>query len=69
MRLTAPFLLVRFGGYDGHDSDEKRLMVWCTLLKKLKDAGTPLDSFDLLVHTTDSEFTPEICSQFEAMIK
>jgi len=69
MRLTAPFLLVRFGGYDGHDSDEKRLMVWCTLLKKLKDAGTPLDSFDLLVHTTDSEFTPEICSQFEAMIQ
>lgn len=69
MRLTAPFLLVRFGGYDGHGSDEKRLMVWCTLMKKLKDAGTPLESFDLLVHTTDSKFTPETCSKFEAMVK
>jgi uncharacterized protein YecE (DUF72 family) len=68
MRLTAPFLLVRFGGYDGHKSDEKRLRVWAEVIRKLRGEGTPLESFDLLVHTTDSEFTPETCSIFKELI-
>ena len=68
MRLTAPFLLVRFGGYDGHKSDEKRLRVWAEAIRKLRGEGTPLESFDLLVHTTDSEFTPETCSIFKELI-
>lgn len=67
MRLTAPFLLVRFGAYDGHASDDVRLRVWAQKIANLSKKG--LEEFHLLVHTTDSEFTPETCIKFAELVK
>jgi uncharacterized protein YecE (DUF72 family) len=67
MRITAPFLLVRFGGYDGHRSDEVRLRVWAKKISELAKKG--LKSFHLLVHTTDSIHTPETCIKFSELVK
>ncbi|HIB76669.1 MAG TPA: DUF72 domain-containing protein [Flavobacteriales bacterium] len=69
MRLTAPFLLVRFGGYDSHESDEIRLRFWAEKIAELIKKGTPLESFDLLVHTSDSVTTPETCRLFSKLVK
>jgi uncharacterized protein YecE (DUF72 family) len=68
MRLTSQFLLVRFGGYDGHKSDEERLGIWAKWISDLSKNGTPLESFDLLVHTTESIHTPETCRLFSKLI-
>lgn len=68
MRLTSKFLLVRFGGYDGHKSDEVRLRIWAKWISDLSKNGTPLESFDLLVHTNDSVHTPETCRLFSRLI-
>lgn len=63
MRFTAPHILVRFGGYSGHATDECRLSQWADLLK-----STPgIESFYLLVHTDDSVFTPETCEMFDSV--
>ncbi len=62
MRMTAPFLLLRFGGYQGHPSDRHRLLEWCQRLAIWRDQG--LQSVDLLVHQPDSEHTPETCRLF-----
>lgn len=67
MRLTAPFLLVRFGGYDGQSSDEVRLKKWAEKIPELAKKG--LESFHLLVHTTNSEYTPETCIRFAELVK
>ena len=69
MRLTTKFLIVRFGGYDGHKSDEERLMLWTKRISELTKNGTPLESFDLLVHTTDSVQTPQTCIKFSELCK
>ena len=68
MRLTSPFLIVRFGGYDGHKSDRERLSLWTKRISDLTKNGTPLESFDLLVHTTDSIQTPETCRLFSELL-
>jgi len=69
MRLTTKFLIVRFGGYDGHKSDEERLKLWAKRISLLAKNGTPLESFDLLVHTTDSVQTPQTCIKFSELCK
>ncbi|PCJ81710.1 MAG: hypothetical protein COA49_04160 [Bacteroidetes bacterium] len=69
MRITAPFLLVRFGGYSGHASDNLRLRFWAKQIAEMIKNGTPLESFDLLVHTSDSVHTPETCILFSKLVK
>jgi len=67
MRMTSPFLLLRFGGYEGHPSDEKRLADWCRRLVEWREMG--LQSVDLLVHQPDSIRTPETCRLFASLVK
>ena len=67
MRVTAPFVLVRFGGYEGHTSDESRLAEWAQRIAEWKDQG--LTDFHLLVHQPDSIHTPETCRQFARLVK
>ena len=62
MRMTAPFLLLRFGGYEGHSSDRSRLADWCDRILSWRKQG--LRSVDLLVHQPDSLQTPETCRLF-----
>lgn len=67
MRMTAPFLLLRFGGYEGHASDERRLKDWCRRIKTWQAKG--LQSVDLLVHQPDSIKTPDTCRLFSELAK
>ena len=67
MRVTAPFVLVRFGGYEGHASDEARLTQWAQRIAEWKDQG--LTEFHLLVHQPDSIHTPDTCRQFARLVK
>lgn len=67
MRMTAPFLLLRFGGYEGHPSDMRRLEDWCTRIKEWHSAG--LRSVDLLVHQPDSVKTPQTCRDFAECVQ
>ena len=66
MRMTAPFLLLRFGGYEGHASDRQRLADWCDRLVDWRAQG--LQSVDLLVHQPDSVGTPDTCRQFAELV-
>ena len=66
MRMTAPFLLLRFGGYEGHPSDRQRLADWCRRIVRWKQMG--LQSVDLLVHQPDSLHTPETCRLFSELV-
>ena len=63
MRLTAPFLLLRFGGYEGHPTDAFRLQEWADRIARWS-AGGSLREVHLLVHQPDSVLTPETCAQF-----
>ena len=65
MRMTAPFLLLRFGGYEGHASDRQRLLDWCRRLAAWREQG--LNSVDLLVHQPDSLHTPDTCRLFSEL--
>jgi len=67
MRMTAPFLLLRFGGYTGHPSDRTRLEAWCSRLKDWRASG--LRSVDLLVHQPDSLGTPDTCRMFAELVQ
>ena len=67
MRMTAPFLLLRFGGYEGHASDRQRLSDWCDRLVQWRDQG--LKSVDLLVHQPDSVHTPDTCRLFADLVR
>ncbi len=67
MRMTAPFLLLRFGGYEGHPSDERRLQDWCDRLVEWHQLG--LKSVDLLVHQPDSVRTPDTCRRFAEIVR
>lgn len=66
MRMTAPFLLLRFGGYEGHPSDERRMVDWCERMACWKEKG--LKSVHLLVHQPDSIHTPETCRRFAELV-
>jgi uncharacterized protein YecE (DUF72 family) len=62
MRLTAPFLLLRFGGNEGHRSDDFRLNQWAERLATWSKTGG-LKEVHFLVHQPDSLYTPETCHQ------
>ena len=66
MRVTAPFVLVRFGGYEGHASDEARLDAWAQRIASWQNEG--LEEFHLLVHQPDSVHTPETSRQFARLV-
>jgi hypothetical protein len=59
MRLTAPFLLLRYGGGDGHPTDASRIADWVQRWQHWGDAG--LQAVYFLVHQPDSLRTPETC--------
>ena len=67
MRVTAPFVIVRFGGYDGHKSDLVRLENWADWIKENSSNG--IESFYFLVHQTDSVYTPQTCIEFADLVK
>lgn len=62
MRVTAPFVLIRWGGYDGHPTDQIRLQSWIDRLGTWFDRG--LREAHFLVHQPDSVTTPETCAAF-----
>lgn len=62
MRITAPHMIVRFGGYERHPLDDYRLQQWTEWINKWQTSG--LKSFDFLVHEPDSIRTPQTCIQF-----
>lgn len=62
MRVTAPHVLVRFGGYEGHPLDRVRLESWCRWIEQHEAQGVA--SFHLLVHEPDSLYTPTTCREF-----
>ncbi len=66
MRITASFVLMRFGGYSGHNSDLVRLENWANWILKMSQTG--LESFYLLVHQADSIHTPKTCIQFSELV-
>lgn len=67
MRVTAPFVLVRFGGYDGHKSDKVRIEKWGEWIEANSKNG--IDSFYFLVHQTDSILTPHTCVEFADILR
>ena len=67
MRVTAPFVLVRFGGYEGHASDEARLDAWAQRIGSWQEDG--LEEFHLLVHQPDSVHTPKTSRQFARLVQ
>ena len=66
MRITAPFLIVRFGGYDGHKSDAVRIKEWTKWIREHLSSG--IESFHFLVHQTNSFHTPHTCIQFADLV-
>jgi len=66
MQVTAPHVLVRFGGYEGHEIDAARLAGWAHWIKEHEPKG--LSSFHLLVHEPDSLHTPKTCQYFHAKL-
>jgi uncharacterized protein YecE (DUF72 family) len=65
MRMTAPQTIIRFGGYAGHPSDQKRLQAWSERIKAWTAQG--LDELDFLVHQPDSLATPATCEAFNQL--
>ncbi len=66
MRLTSPFLIVRFGGYDGHITDNKRMKNWVEKISELQGHG--VTELHFLIHQTNSIHTPHTCVQFADLI-
>lgn len=62
MRITAPHVLVRFGGYEGNAIDAHRLAQWAEWIDAFEAHGGA--SFHLLVHEPDSIHTPHTCDAF-----
>jgi uncharacterized protein YecE (DUF72 family) len=62
MRRTADFLLVRYGGGDGHSSDAMRLAAWADRCAVWAENGCREIHF--LVHQPDSVRTPTTCRDF-----
>jgi uncharacterized protein YecE (DUF72 family) len=67
MRLTAPFVLVRFGGYEGHPSDAFRMREWAERVGIWAQAG--LETFDFLIHQPDSLYTPQTAIDFAETLR
>lgn len=62
MQITAQHVLVRFGGYEGHSADERRLQGWANWIARAKSKG--VSSFYLLIHERDSLSTPATAQNF-----
>ena len=62
MRRTADFVLVRYGGGDGHPSDAMRLAAWADRCAVWAENGCREIHF--LVHQPDSLRTPTTCRDF-----
>lgn len=62
MQVTAPHVIVRFGGYEGHALDEHRLQQWGQWIEDHESRGGT--SFYFLVHEPDSVHTPHTCNAF-----
>ncbi|MCH2198216.1 MAG: DUF72 domain-containing protein [Flavobacteriales bacterium] len=62
MRSIAPWLLLRFGGYEGHPTDALRFNQWMDRIEQWKAMG--LREVHLLMHQPDSILTPESCIDF-----
>ncbi len=56
MRITAPFLLIRFGGYAGHPSDPYRLNQW---MDRIESWHGKIPEIFWLTHQPESITTPE----------
>lgn len=67
MCVTAPHVLVRFGGYEGHPTDTERLESWAEWIGSSASYG--LESFHLLVHEPDSIYTPHTCGNFARILE
>lgn len=67
MCATAPHVLVRFGGYEGHKTDDSRLEQWAQWIRS--NAYNGLEQFFLLVHEPDSLHTPQTCRTFAKQLK
>lgn len=67
MHITAPHVLVRFGGYEGHAIDAHRLEQWGQWIEAQESRGGT--SFHLLVHEPDSLHTPHTCDAFARALK
>ena len=57
MNLSSPILILRFGGYYPHQSDELRMQQWMSRLKEWKQKG--LSEVHIWMHQPESIFTPE----------
>jgi hypothetical protein len=66
MQVTAPHILVRFGGYEGHAADDQRLKDWAEWIAKAESKG--VSSFYLLIHEPDSLSTPATASNFRKVV-
>lgn len=66
MRVTAPFVLIRWGGYGGHPSDAGRMQDWVDRLGRW--FGNGLREAHFLVHQPDSVHTPATCSAFADLV-
>lgn len=62
MRMTAPFLLLRFGGNDLDPTDDQRLSDWVDRLGSWVENG--MQEVHLLMHQPDSINSPESCIFF-----
>ena len=67
MRVTAPFVLIRWGGYEGHPTDQTRMADWADRLSTWFAKG--LEEAHFLVHQPDSVHTPATCSAFADLIE
>jgi uncharacterized protein YecE (DUF72 family) len=66
MQVTAPHILVRFGGYEGHPTDGQRLNDWAEWISTAELKG--VSSFYMLIHEPDSLATPATASNFRRAV-
>ncbi len=66
MRLTAPWMVMRYGGNNLDSTDRDRLEDWALRIKSWAENG--LEAFYLLVHQENSILTPETCVMFNELL-
>lgn len=66
MRLTSNFFIMRFGGYELHQSDLDRMRQWTSRFKRWTDEG--LKEIYIFMHQPDSLLTPDTNALFAQMI-
>jgi len=67
MRVTAPFVLIRWGGYAGHPSDQIRMQDWINRLDSWFNSG--LQEAYFLIHQPDSLATPATSVLFADLVE